>query len=254
MAPPRGRFAPSPSGALHLGTARTALIAWRRARQSGGAFFMRVDDLDTPRVRPGAEAAILDDLAWLGVEWDGEVLRQSERLGLYADVLAHLKTLGLAYPCSCSRKDIIHAASAPHLGDEGPAYPGTCRHGPTRPDLPFAWRFRMPDAGDDFVLQRADGIYAYQLACAVDDAAMEINEVVRGDDLRGSAILQTALLKALGHAIPSYFHVPLMLGPDGQRLAKRHGAIAVADYRAQGFTPKDVIALLGDLNSMGGSI
>lgn len=239
----RGRFAPSPTGALHLGTARTALIAWRRARQAQGAFYIRIEDLDSPRVREGSEQGILDDLRWLGLGWDGPVVRQSERLGLYQEALDRLKGLGLAYPCTCSRKDIAEAASAPH-GEAGPAYPGTCRQGPARPGQPAAWRFRMPEPADDFVLQRSDGIFAYQLACAVDDAAMGISEAVRGEDLRSSAPLQAAILTALGQPVPAYFHTPLLLGPDGQRLSKRHGSISIAEHRAKGMSPEQVIGLM----------
>lgn len=257
MSPYTGRFAPSPTGALHLGTARTALIAWKRARAAGGRFLLRFEDLDAPRVVAGAEAAMIEDLRWLGLDWDGAPLRQSGRLALYQAALDSLKASGRAYPCTCSRKEIEASASAPH-GDEGPAYPGSCRAGVTHPGRAPSWRFRMdapePFADgvcgsqtglqDDFVLQRADGVFSYQLACAVDDAAQGVTEAVRADDLLGSASRQQALHKALGQASPAWYHVPLLLGSDGQRLSKRHGSVSVAAYREAGWTAQRLRDLL----------
>jgi glutamyl-tRNA synthetase len=240
--PYRGRFAPSPTGALHLGTARAALLAWQRARQAQGILVLRIEDLDSPRVVEGSQAALLEDLRWLGLAWDEGPYVQSKRLNLYQAALDRLKALGLAYPCTCSRKEIAGIASAPH-GEDGPPYTGACRQGPSHPGRPAAWRFKMPAAADDFVLQRADGVFAYQLACAVDDAAMGITEVVRGEDLRSSAGRQGALLRALELEAPQYWHFPLVLGSDGQRLAKRNGAKAVAAYRSEGSTPDQVRAL-----------
>ena len=240
----RGRFAPSPTGLLHLGTARTALLAWRRARQQKGAFFLRIEDLDAPRVVEGAEAALLRDLAWLGIDWDEAPLVQSRRLPLYQAALDQLTASGRAYPCTCSRKEIASIASAPQ-GDEGPVYPGVCREAPSHPGRPAAWRFRSEnDPGGDFVMKRADGVFSYQLACAVDDAAMGITEVVRGEDLKPSDLRQSALLKALGHPVPAYLHAPLMLGPDGERLSKRHGSVALAELREQGHSPEMLRAAL----------
>lgn len=247
--PYTGRFAPSPTGALHLGTARTALVAWARARAAGGRFLLRLEDIDAPRVQAGSEAKLLEDLRWLGIDWDEAPVRQSERGALYQGALDALKASGRAYPCTCSRKEVEAAASAPH-GEDGPAYPGTCRHGLSHPERTPAWRFRMdapeaftdglrgPQAGlaDDFVLQRADGVFSYQLACAVDDAAQGVTEAVRADDLLGSASRQQALLKALGRPVPAWYHVPLLLGPDGQRLSKRHGSVSVAAYREAGWS------------------
>lgn len=242
-----GRFAPSPTGDLHLGTARTALLAWARARAAGGRFLLRIEDLDRPRCVPGAEAALLADLAWLGLDWDGAPWRQSERAGSYAAALALLQRTGHAYACTCSRKEIEAVASAPH-GDEGPLYPGTCRAGLSHPGRATAWRLRMdavepfvdgacgPQAGwrDDFVLQRADGAFSYQLACAVDDAAQGVTEVVRADDLLSSASRQQALLRALGLPVPAWHHGPLLLGPTGERLSKRHGSVSIAAHREAG--------------------
>jgi glutamyl-tRNA synthetase len=252
-----GRFAPSPTGALHLGTARTALLAWARARGAGGRFLLRIEDIDAPRVQAGAEAALLADLRWLGLDWDEEPVRQSERAALYAEALEALKRSGQAYPCTCSRKEVEAAASAPH-GEDGALYPGTCRAGLSHPERVPAWRFRMdapepftdgacgPQGGlaDDFVLQRADGVFSYQLACAVDDAAQGVSEAVRAADLLGSASRQQALLKALGRPVPAWYHVPLLLGADGQRLSKRHGSISVAAFREAGWSPARLGGLL----------
>lgn len=257
-APYTGRFAPSPTGRLHLGTARTALLAWARARAAGGRFLLRIEDLDAPRVRPGAEAQMLEDLAWLGLDWDAEPQRQSARQGLYGRALEALKAAGRAFGCSCTRKDLAESASAPHAEHEGLAYPGLCRQGPAKAGQPLAWRFRMdapepfvdgrlgPQAGlaDDFVLQRADGAISYQLACAVDDAEQGVSEVVRAEDLLGSASRQQALLKALGRPVPAWYHVPLWLGADGERLSKRHASVAVADYRAAGWSPQRLGGLM----------
>jgi glutamyl-tRNA synthetase len=277
----RGRYAPSPTGPLHLGNARTALVAWLHARAAGGAYVMRVEDLDGPRVRPGMEARILDELRWLGLDWDeGPDLggphgpyRQSERSARYADALERLRAAGRVYPCFCSRAEIAAAASAPHgASDEGPRYPGTCRALPAaevarrsaarRP----AWRFQVPsgavafedlvhgpqafDVGEatgDFVVMRADGIAAYQLAVVVDDAAMAITDVVRGDDLLPSTARQLLLFAALGLPAPRFAHVPLVVGEDGQRLAKRHGALSLGELRERGADPGAVAGLLGSL-------
>jgi glutamyl-tRNA synthetase len=263
---------------MHLGNARTALLAWLSARAAGGSLVMRVEDADRLRVRPGLEVAILSELRWMGLDWDEGPdrggprgpYRQSERLPLYAAALDRLRQAGLAYPCFCSRAEISAAAAAPHgPADDGPRYPGTCRELPgaevrarvaTRPP---AWRFRVPAgpvrfddrlhgpqqvdvaaATGDFVLMRADGVPAYQLAVAVDDAAMEIGEVVRGDDLLPSTGRQLLLLEALGEAAPCYAHVGLVQGEDGQRLAKRHGALSVGELRAAGAAPEALVGLL----------
>jgi glutamyl-tRNA synthetase len=263
----RGRLAPSPTGALHLGIARTALCAWLRARAESGRLVMRVEDIDTPRVLPGSAQAIMDDLRWLGLDWDeGPDLGgphapyvQSARTALYAEAIDQLAARGLVYPCTCSRKDIADVASAPH-GDLGPLYPGTCRAGARPSSRTPALRFRMPtpaaqfhDAlhgeyragvADDFVLRRGDGVYAYQLAVVVDDMAMNITEVVRGDDLLSSTPRQIALYRALGAEPPQFLHVPLLLAADGRRLSKRHAARSIAEYRAAGASAAQLIGLL----------
>lgn len=217
----RGRYAPSPTGDLHLGNLRTAVIARRRASH----LTIRIDDLDTGRVREPFVDRQLADLAAVGVEGDA-VVRQSERLDLYADALARLDT----YPCFCTRAEIREAASAPH-GVVG-AYPGTCRDRPDHPDRPAALRVRADGTVDDFVVRRNDGAYAYNLATVVDDADLGIAEVVRGADLADSTPRQAWLARALGHEPPAFIHVGLVLGPDGARLAKRHGAVTLRDLGA----------------------
>lgn len=263
----RGRFAPSPTGRLHLGLARTALLGYLRARSEGGAFILRIEDIDGPRVVPGALEALLEDLRWLGLEWDegpdvgGPVgpYVQSQRLAHYESALDRLHEAHKLFRCSCSRKEIV--ASAPHGPSEfGPPYPGTCRSGPLRPESPCAIRFRVaeplrdfndgllgtvrPEARGDFVLRRADGLISYQLAVVVDDIAMGITEVLRGADLAGCTAWQLALYDALGAQAPVFVHVPLLVGPDGKRLAKRSGAGPVADYRARGVRPEALVGWL----------
>jgi glutamyl-tRNA synthetase len=280
----RGRFAPSPTGPLHLGNARTALVSWLVARAAGAPWVMRVEDLDGPRVRPGLEARILEELRWLGLGWDegpdvGGPLgpyRQSARLASYAAALERLRAAGLAYPCFCSRAEIAAASQAPHgPSDEGPRYPGTCaRLGAAEADRRAAarrpaWRFRVPSGVvafedgvhgpqrvdvaaqvGDFVVARADGVPAYQLAVVVDDAAMAIGEVVRGDDLLASTGRQLLLYRALGLEPPRFAHVPLVVGEDGERLAKRHGALSLGELRERGVDPRRVVGLLAELSGL----
>jgi len=257
-----GRFAPSPTGVLHVGNLRTALLAWLFARSQGARFLMRIEDLDTGRVRREFEAQQLSDLRAIGLDWDGEPVRQSERQELYADALGRLERAGLLYRCWCTRAEIRDAASAAHgLLPEG-AYPGTCRELTAfevaereARGRPPAWRVRAGDARvtftdricgettgdvDDFVVRRNDGAYAYNLAVVVDDADQGIGEVVRGADLLDSTPRQLWLGKHLGLAAPRHAHVPLMLGPDGARLAKRHGAVTLADRAGLGQAPEDV--------------
>jgi glutamyl-tRNA synthetase len=246
-----GRYAPSPTGTLHLGNLRTALLAWLFARSAGSAFLMRIEDLDTGRVRPGLAEAQLADLAAIGLDWDPPVVTQSQRLGLYADAIARLDAGGELYSCYCTRREIREAASAPHGPLPEGAYPGTCRAlteaeraERERAGRPPALRLRaageraafedrlvgrVEGAVDDVVVRRNDGAPAYNLAVVVDDAAQGIEEVVRGDDLAETTPRQIVLARRLGLPIPSYAHVPLVLGPDGARLAKRHGAVTLAD-------------------------
>jgi glutamyl-tRNA synthetase len=246
-----GRFAPSPTGSLHLGNLRTALLAWLFARSAGTRFLVRVEDLDRSRVRPGMERAQLADLAAIGLDWDGPVVRQSERLGLYEETIDRLDADGLLYPCYCTRAEIRAAVSAPHGISAADRYPGTCREltAAQRAEReadgrPPALRVRSGDVRmgfedrllgrfegvvDDFVVRRNDGTPAYQLAVVVDDAAQGIGEVVRGADLADSTPRQILLSRLLGLPEPAYVHVPLVLGPDGRRLAKRHGAVTLSD-------------------------
>lgn len=250
-----------------MGIARTALIAWLRARACGGTLVMRIEDLDPPRVVPGAAEAICADLRWLGIDWDEgpEVggahgpYAQSQRFDSYERAIERLRAKGLVFECTCSRKQLA-IMSAPHGDSElGPRYPGTCLRSPPRTDRPAALRFRMPrgeafvDAvrgpqpesePDDFVVRRADGLYAYQLAVVVDDIAMNISEVVRGDDLLSSTPRQIALYRALGAEPPAFAHVPLLLGFDGTRLSKRAGSASIAERRSAGATPEELIGEL----------
>lgn len=280
---PRGRFAPSPTGELHLGSARTALCAYLAARRDGGSFVLRIEDLDPPRVIPGAAERILEDLRWLGLEWDegpdvggpcGPYV-QSERTERYEAALARLAADGHLFPCWCSRTEVLRASAAPHgATDEGPRYPGTCRElgeaeraARAQRGRQSALRLRVPktpialddavfgaiaqdvaQAVGDFVLRRADGLYAYQLAVVVDDLEMGIGEIVRGDDLLDSTPRQLLLRRLLGGSPtsePQLAHVPLVLGPDGTRLSKRHGAIGVRALRAAGHGREQVVGWLG---------
>ena len=272
----RSRLAPRPTGALHVGNARTVLLNWLHLRAAGGTIVLRIDDLDGPRVKRGADVQAVEDLRWLGLDWDepGCVLVQSERAAVYDDAARRLVVAGLGYPCVCTRSEVEAAASAPH-GPEGPRYPGTCRGRWTSPDdaareagRPAALRFAVPpgEVGftdllhgaqtfdparetGDFVIRKANGTAAYQLATVVDDAATAIDLVVRGADLLPSTARQILLQRALGHATPSYLHLPLVVGPDGKRLAKRHGDTSIRTLRALGWTAP---ALVGWIASTAG--
>jgi len=262
-----GRYAPSPTGPLHLGNLRTALLAWCFARSRSGRFLLRIEDLDPQRSQPQHETAMLADLARLGIDWDGAPIRQSEQLEHHRAAFEALRSSGRSYRCWCTRAEIREAAQAPHprLGDTGGGgegfYPGTCRALSARERAvreragrPAAWRLdargervafedRLNGAAaavvDDFVLWRGDpqgtgGGPAYNLAVVVDDAAAGIGEVVRGDDLLETTPRQVLLARLLGLPVPRYAHVPLVLGADGRRLAKRHGAVTLADRLALG--------------------
>ena len=258
-----GRFAPSPTGPLHLGNLRTALLAWLFARSAGARFLVRMEDLDLSRVRDGVEEDQLADLRALGLDWDGPVVRQSERTRLYEEAIARLDDEGRLYPCYCTRAEIRAAVSAPHGISAADRYPGTCRE-LTKPERderesagrPPALRVRAEEARiaftdrllgsreygtDDFVVRRNDGSPSYQLAVVMDDADQGIGEVVRGADLLDSTPRQLLLAQWLGLEAPRYVHVPLVLGPDGQRLAKRHGAVTLADRAALGEEPREVL-------------
>jgi glutamyl-tRNA synthetase len=265
--PAVGRLAPSPTGAQHVGNARTYLIAWLSARSQGGRVLLRIEDIDSPRTKPGADRLAVEDLQWLGLDWDAGPIYQSPRLPLYEEALWRLQVQDQVYPCTCTRADVERAASAPHLDHEGPPYPGTCSH--RRPadaaalaGRPFAWRFRSdPDLGGftdlargrvvvppeqrgDFVVWKSTGTPAYQLAVVVDDADTAVTEVVRGDDLIPSTPRQMQLYRALGLAAPRFAHVPLVVGPDGRRLAKRHGDTRLRTLRERGVRPEALVGLL----------
>ncbi len=257
-----GRYAPSPTGDLHLGNARTALIAWLWARRAGGRFLLRFEDLDTARVRPGCAREQADSLAWLGLDWDGEPVVQSDRTEGYEAALRALREHGVLYECFCSRADVRRAASAPH-GADGPMYGGACRdltaedralrrsqrRAPSlrvrmqgavefRDDLAGVQRERLECQTGDIVVRRSDGVVAYQLAVVVDDAAECVTHVVRGADLLPSTPRQLELYRLLRlRPVPGHAHVPLLLGPDGERLSKRHGAVGLSELRAHGASP-----------------
>lgn len=266
--PYRGRLAPSPTGAQHIGNARTFLIAWLEARSVGGEIILRIEDIDSPRVKPGAAQQALDDLRWLGLDWDGEVTRQTQRLVLYQKAFQHLRKQELIYPCTCSRADVERAASAPHAGQEGPPYPGTCAQRRTADaellgTATYCWRFRTtncppirfddrfcgpvtmdPGQLGDFVVWKSTGAPAYQLAVVVDDHDQGITDVARGDDLLPSTPRQILLYEALGWQLPCFTHVPLVVGPDGRRLAKRHGDTRLDSLRKAGVKSEALIGLL----------
>ncbi len=289
-----GRLAPSPTGAQHVGNARTYLLAWLSARSQGGRVILRIEDIDSPRVKPWAVQQAMDDLRWLGLDWDAgpdDALNevrdicagreaasvgsyvQTERLSFYRAALDELKRRELVYPCTCTRSDIEAAASAPHVGQEGPVYPGTCRHRQAADAVPlagqpFAWRFRyqewslfpfvpkeyvdlvagkqrcLPEELGDFVVCKVDGTPAYQLAVVVDDHAMGITEVIRGDDLIASTFRQLALYASLGWTPPQFGHVPLVIGPDGRRLAKRHGDTRLSTLHEAGVPAECLVGYL----------
>ena len=265
---PVGRLAPSPTGAQHVGNARTYLIAWLSARSRGGRVLLRIEDIDSPRIKAGAAEQALADLDWLGLDWDEEPVVQTQRLPLYESALHRLRERELVYPCTCTRADAERAASAPHLEHEGPVYPGSCagRRSADAAALqgtPFCWRFRLGprspafvdgyrgpaqidlhEVGGDFVVWKSAGTPAYQLAVVVDDAALGVTEVVRGDDLLPSTPRQLLLYEALDLRQPEFAHVPLVVGPDGRRLAKRHGDTRLASLRAAGVAPETLLGLL----------
>lgn len=275
---PRGRFAPSPTGTIHLGNASTALLAWLSVRARRGAYVMRIEDLDRQRLVRGGSEGILRDLRWLGLDWDEgpdvggphAPYAQSERGERYDAAFERLRTAGVVYPCFCSRKDIQSAVSAPQAPGDEARYPGTCRdlsrsaiERRVASGATPAWRFRIdpasilpftdlvcgrydadPGSIGDFVVRRADGVPAYQLAVVVDDIAMKISEVVRGEDLLVSTVRQVLLYRVLGASPPAFAHVPLLVGDDGVRLSKRHLGVTLRELREAGESPETIVGRL----------
>jgi glutamyl/glutaminyl-tRNA synthetase len=265
-----GRLAPSPTGHLHLGHARTFWLAAERARRAGGELLLRNDDLDALRFRLDFVADMIEDLRWLGFTWREPMITQSSRLPRYRAALDRLHAAGLIFPCTRTRRDVLEAIGAPHEGgaDDEPVYPPQFRP-PAGAPLPppgdkttVNWRFRVPDGEEiafsdarfgpqramagrdfgDFLVWRKDDVPSYQLSCAVDDAELGITEVVRGADLIKSTFRQLLLIRALGHSAPAYYHAPLMLDDRGERLAKRHDSLSLRTLRGQGVTPGEILA------------
>ena len=275
----RVRFCPSPTGTPHVGLIRTALFNWAHARHVGGTFVFRIEDTDPERDSEESYRQLLDAMGWLGLDWDegpdvggpAGPYTQSARMELYADALNRLDRAGHIYPCYCTRKELRTLAGAPHVGDAGAAYPGTCRNLPPerRAELEAAGRrpcirlrcpsqnYAFEDAvfgpfsmtleacGGDFALRRSDGVIAYQLAVVVDDGLMGITQVVRGEDLLVSTPRQLALFDLLGYPRPAYMHLPLLCDPEGERLAKRHASLTLASLRDAGVSPAAVAGYLG---------
>ena len=263
---PVGRFAPTPSGRMHLGNVFAALIAWLSVKSRGGALILRMEDLDTLRTSEEFAEILRQDLLWLGLDWDAETAPQSQRSPVYDRYFARLEELGLLYPCYCTRSQ-LHSVNAPHLSDGTYVYPGTCRNLTASEKAAFdrapAWRVKVPDKDyaltdlcqgeftqnlsadcGDFVVRRADGVYVYQLAVTVDDGEAGVTEVVRGVDLLGSAPRQMYLQELFGFAHPEYGHVPLLLAPDGRRLSKRDQDLDLGALR-QKLRAEQLIGILG---------
>lgn len=280
------RLAPSPTGALHLGNARTFLINWALARQNNWKVVFRIEDLDGPRIKPGADRMAVDDLTWLGLDWDDGPFYQRVDLELYREILSQFQQAGLAYVCNCTRREILNALSAPHAEDHELRYPGTCRNlspavtlaaSSGEADLEAAWRFRVAmddralvefvdqvagpqrvnvqEQSGDFVIWTKAGLPSYQLAVVVDDVRQGVTDVVRGDDLLGSTGRQMLLYQAMAEkslasgltdyvSPPRWWHLPMVLGADGKRLAKRHGDSRVAWYRQEGVSAERIIGLI----------
>lgn len=268
--PYRGRLAPSPTGFLHLGHARTFWIAQQRVSSHHGILILRNEDLDTARCRPEFSTAMIEDLTWFGFQWqEGPDIGgpfapyvQSQRLKHYFSAFERLRAGGFVYPCTCSRQDVLRALQAPHVGEDEPVYPGTCRPktATRQPATRANWRFRVPDgeviaftdgyygpqqfvAGKDFgdfVVWRHDDVPSYQLAVVADDVAMRITEVVRGEDLLKSTARQLLLYRALSWPPPAFYHCPLLTDSTGTRLAKRHDALSLRALRAQRLTPESL--------------
>ncbi len=273
----RTRLAPSPTGALHLGNARTFLVNWAMARHRGWEIVLRIEDLDGPRIKPGADRQAIEILRWLGIDWDQGPYYQRQDLSRYHAAMQRLAGEGWIYLCRCTRSQIASAQSAPHGDEREPRYPGTCRpteHAPCKYEPngeAVAWRLRVPDeligftdgfhgpqslnlhqSVGDFIVATKAGLPAYQLAVVVDDAPQGVTHVVRGDDLLGSTPRQILLYRRLHLGPPpDYYHLPLVVGPDGRRLAKRHGDTRLTHYRQRGVAAERVIGLLAYWSGLG---
>ena len=260
----RGRFAPSPTGRMHLGNVFSALLSWLSVKSKGGEWLLRIEDIDPQRSRQAYADLLMDDLQWLGLEWDGEPVYQSQRSDIYEHYFEILRQQGFTYPCYCTRNDLL-ATQAPHESDGRVVYPGTCRHLPPQPDKPAATRLVVADDDitfcdghygrqivnlarhvGDFIIRRKDGAWAYQLAVVVDDALMGITEVVRGRDLLLSSPQQVYLSQLLGFNSPCFIHLPLLCNTAGQRLSKRDRSLDMESLR-QRFTPQEIIGRLAYL-------
>ncbi|MBQ9470532.1 MAG: tRNA glutamyl-Q(34) synthetase GluQRS [Bacteroidales bacterium] len=261
---PKGRFAPSPTGRMHLGNVFSALLSWLSAKSKGGKWLLRIEDIDPQRSRQQYANLLMDDLQWLGLQWDGEPVYQSQRSHIYEEHFERLRAQGLTYPCYCSRADLL-ATQAPHGNDARTVYSGTCRSLPSQPDRPAATRLMAPNQTiaftdghygqhsvslaqqvGDFIIRRKDGAWAYQLAVVVDDALMGITEVVRGRDLLLSSPQQMYVAQLLGYTPPQFIHLPLLLNTDGQRLSKRDRSLDMATLR-QRHTASDIMGHLAHL-------
>lgn len=266
-----GRFAPSPSGRMHLGNVFSALMAWLSVRSAGGTMVLRIEDLDPDRCRPEYAEQMKDDLRWLGLDWDVEQTPQSRRTEAYRECFERLRDMGLVYPCYCSRGE-LHAASAPHASDGNVIYAGTCRdlaeeERAAKTRRP-AWRLIVPDEeiafhdglqGEyrenlarecgDFIIRRSDGVYAYQLAVVTDDAEAGVTQIVRGRDLLSSTPRQIYLQRLLGLPTPEYYHVPLLVAPDGRRLSKREHDLDMGALRER-YTPEALLGCLAQLSGL----
>lgn len=268
-----GRFAPTPSGRMHLGNIASSLVAWLSARAQGGQMVLRIEDLDPRAKNPEAARFIEDDLVWLGLSWDIGPIYQSERFDIYAEAIEHLRVAGLTYPCFCTRSE-LHAATAPHASDGTYVYAGTCKNlsnaeiAKRTLERPPATRLSVPEESNpagtitfkdlvfgsvsenlsrecgDFLIQRSDGIVAYQLAVVVDDGLMDITEVVRGRDLLGSVARQMYLQDLFGFEHPNYGHVPLLVAPDGKRLSKREHSLDLGELRRRYSSPEPILGTL----------
>lgn len=257
----KGRFAPSPTGRMHLGNVFSALLSWLSAKSKGGEWLLRIEDIDPQRSRREYAQWLMDDLTWLGLTWDGEPVYQSQRSDIYEHYYQQLQSQGLTYPCYCTRADLL-ATQAPHESDGRVVYAGTCRNRPPQPDVPAATRLIVPDRAitfsdghygqqtanlashvGDFIIRRKDGAWAYQLAVVVDDALMGVNEVVRGRDLLLSSPQQIYVAELLDFTPPRFIHLPLLLGDSGQRLSKRDRSLDMEHLRSR-HTPEEIIGLL----------